>query len=112
WAWSQVSAAELTAEAMQIPSLKGSPLVATLINQVDNLMKLANTKMVYANSKANGVLVVTANGTTLTGVYSLIPATQATTDLTGSPATVKSMTITVTATVTKTAGKNGPVSIT
>jgi alkaline phosphatase D len=108
---SQVFAEELSSEAMQIPALKGSVLVATLIAQIDGLMKSANPKLVYANSKANGVLVVTATGTTLTGVYSLLDATEATTDSTGSPDVVKGKLTTVTATVTKTAGKNGPVTI-
>jgi len=116
---SQSFAGELHSEAALVPALAPYlTVVDGLINALDDagtkpgFLTGANSTLRYTNSKANGVVVVTVDGSKLTGKYALLDGAEALTDSTGSPSAVASKFIRVTVEVPKTAGKNGAVTVT
>ncbi len=109
---SGVFSEELRAVANQVPALSGNPLVGSLISLLDCLLTtastmFASTDLMFANSVANGTVIVTLDATQFKAAYALLGFMQATTDLTGSPATLKAMFARPTLTIPKVDGKNG-----
>lgn len=110
---SEVFREELRDVANQVPALMGNPMVGVLIDLLDCLLTtastfFANTDLLLSNSAANGVVTVTLDGTQLKAEYALLDFQHATTDLTASPETIRSMFVRPTLTIPKVAGKNGP----
>ena len=115
---SQTFAGELHSEAALVPSLaphldQVDLLIAALDESAGSKGFLAssNDTIRYTNSKSNGVVVVTVDGSNLTGKYALLDGAEALTDSTASASSVASKIVRVTVQVPKTNGKNGPVTV-
>jgi alkaline phosphatase D len=113
---SQSFAGELHSEAALVPALvpflKTVDMLIKALDGASGFLTGSNPTLRYTNSTSNGVVVVTVDGTNLTGKYALLDGTEALTDNTGSPAMVATDVVRVTVQVPKTNGKNGAVMVT
>lgn len=93
----------LLSTANQIPALRDSPLVPVLIGAIDSLLPAGFPGLKFANSGANGVMVLSASATQLEGRYALLGGAEALEDKTEEGVTFQRKT----AVVPKVDGKNG-----
>ena len=100
----------LRSTAQQVPALRDNPLVEVLLGAIDSLLPAAFPPLVYSNSKVNGVMVVTVDGTELQGAAAMLPGAASLVDQTDAeePPDFQRRLITV----AKVDGKNGAAVVT
>jgi alkaline phosphatase D len=96
----------LESTARTIPQLADSELVGLLISVIDSLLTTAFPPVKYAQSKVNGVVLVSVTGTEMVGQYTVLDGAEALVDHTGeSLESIDFQRMTVT--IPKVDGKNG-----